>query len=158
MNSLTLLYSNHGALIEPPIFLRAPLIRREREIPQHCPLPPETPFNSRSPAAAGGVWWRLIPILLFFHTFCLDISSASIPFINVGILITFHSQLWDFRWNFKTPWKVPFNILLHINTPRRLPYEPSVLFRGYLQHAQLETEKLWFLAESCVWAAEIKLL
>lgn len=129
-------------------------------MPLHCSLPPRR-FNPLSPASAAGVWWKVItaiPVLLSFHNFCMDMSSANIPFRNLGILITFCSQLWGFRWNFEKPWKVPFNILLTLKTHHGAFRITLSLHQGFLQTTQWETEKLWLLAESRVWAAEIRLL
>lgn len=129
-------------------------------MPLHCSLPQRL-FNPLSPASAAGVWRRVIttvPVLLSFHSFCMDMTSANTLFRNLGILITFCSQLWGFRWNFEKPWKVPFNILLTLKTHHDAFSITLSPHRGFLQTTQRETEKLWLLAESRVWAAEIRLL
>lgn len=72
-----------------PNSLKGHLIRREREMPQYRPLPQRVFNQTLSPAWVGSMWWKVDTSFAVFSQFLHAYGSASTPFRNLGIIITF---------------------------------------------------------------------
>lgn len=120
-------------------------MRREREMPQYHPTESFWWASASTALVCDG---RLIPVLLSFCKFCMDMSTASTPFRNLGYYHFLFSAL---------------GLLLRYHENCHLLYSkhtvmPSIqTHQDYLQTTQWETENLWLLAQSCVWATAIRL-